>query len=159
MRWYLSLVCISLCTLALAGCGKPLPQAMLDLNSADTVELISLDPNVKPGAKGPEYLQEYKILGTLKISDAAQRKKVVAAVTKSIQESDGSVVECFNPRHAVRFSKAGTGHELVLCFECMRANYFVARNPRGTLPLSKSGETELDQILSEAKVTLAPKGK
>jgi hypothetical protein len=43
---------------------------------------------------------------------------LINALAKGIRESDGRVMNCFNPRHGIRLITGSTTNDLLICFEC-----------------------------------------
>ena len=75
------------------------------LQKAEQFELLSLDPEPVEGAKNTFH--DYKILGRTTIKKASVRKEVVAALLKGMK---GKIepADCFNPRHGIRATHAGS---------------------------------------------------
>jgi hypothetical protein len=142
------------------GPPSPLP------DDPDRLILYSLDgrhpepdedrlAEAKPKA---EYLYHFPVLGKLEVTDARQRREILAAVRRAIRNPDKAAA-CFFPRHAVRAVKGGETVDVVLCFEC--GNYAVYRGGatewQNTSPLGHDGESLFDKILTGAGVPLAKK--
>lgn len=113
---------LALAAMALTGCAakNQMPaEARAILEKADRYELISLDPGAESDEKDKkaDRFHGWKILGQTPIKDAETRKKVLGALLKGIEENDGSVADCFNPRHGLRATHDKKMVELVVCFE------------------------------------------
>jgi hypothetical protein len=159
-------------TVTLAGCasnadapnGNRLPaEASAILDKATEIELLSLDPSVvlndkdgqpapKPGVK---KLHGWDILGQTTIKDAEQRKQVKEALLKGISDSDGTVADCFDPRHGLRASHDGKTVELVICFRCLQLQVYVDGKRSPTVLTTRSPQAVLNALLKKAKIPIA----
>ena len=83
---------------------------------------------------------------------------LVAALKKGVEENDGTVANCFNPRHGIRATHEGNTVELVICFECLSMQAYLGAERSGALTTA-SPERTFDDVLRAAKVPLAPKAK
>lgn len=96
------------------------------LVSADTFELLSIEPNGRDkdefnanGTEDEPRIRGYRIRKTVAVRDAPARQRVVDAIMRSIVTADGTLM-CFMPSHAVRASDEDGGEvELILCFGCL----------------------------------------
>jgi hypothetical protein len=72
-------------------------------------------------------------------------------------EAGGGGALCFDPHHAIRLIVGHTIHDIVICYECGHVYIYSTGIPvRRT---SISGDVAyLDEILTAAKVPLAPRG-
>jgi hypothetical protein len=126
---------------------------------ADAIVVYSLDPsfdNKEPDeSKG---FHGWKILGSTTVKDAKARAKIVAAVAKGLNDSDGTAAKCFNPRHGLRAMVEGKPVDVVICFECLQMQFFAGDAPK-TETTTQSPEKALDEALTAAGVPLAPKKK
>lgn len=97
--------------------SNPLPRtAMAILQNADSIELYSLEPEPMEGEKPEKTLHDRAVLGKVAIDDAGDRAKVVAALKQGIGHGRGA--KCFEPRHAIRASRAGKTVDVLICYEC-----------------------------------------
>ncbi len=126
---------------------------------AEALELYSLDPgedfkepDVKKGFYG------WKILGKTTIKDAKTRKKIIDALYKALDESDGSAAKCFIPRHGVRATVDGKTADVVICFECRQMEFHIGGEMK-TEPTNDSAARVLNEVLTMAGVPLAAKKK
>lgn len=71
-----------------------------------------------------EDLHGYRILGRAQLASASDRNHLLALIEKGIEDSDGTVAACFNPRHGIRIVKGGVVTELVICFECLSLHVY-----------------------------------
>src|SRR5437868_919741 len=79
------------------------------LDTSEQLILFSLEPAPRSpsSADAREKSHEYPILGRAEIKEAKTKAELLAALYKGIEDSDGAVAACFNPRHGIRAS-AGT---------------------------------------------------
>jgi hypothetical protein len=123
------------------------------LEKADTFELYSLDPGPRKVAGG---FHGWKVLGKTPVKDAAARKRILAAVYKGLADSDGTVANCFNPRHGIRATHKGKTVDLVICFECLQVQFHAGKE-QATELTTASPQPTLDKVLKDAGVPLAKK--
>jgi predicted NAD-dependent protein-ADP-ribosyltransferase YbiA (DUF1768 family) len=129
-----------------AAVQGPSAGALNKIALASELTLHSLDP--RGGAKGGFH--GYKILGSLKLGDAA-RPKALAAVAKSIRESKGVQAKCFEPRHGLHAVLAdGSTVDLVICFVCMSLELH-ADNAQQSVTITRAGKDTLNALLDAAK--------
>jgi hypothetical protein len=128
------------------------------LGEAPVLELYSLDP--RPSKEKPaDAFHGFMVLGktTVKADDA--RKALAAAVIKGVADSDGSVADCFEPRHGVRAAYDGKTYDFVICFHCAQIEVFAGDKQLATTPTAATPEPALDKLLKDAGVPLAPKSE
>lgn len=148
----------------LAGCGGtpagglPADPDQLVVYSLDGPAHFKSEGELTPEQAKGEVLHGYPVLGKVDVADPARRREVVAAVAAAVRGA-GTQAKCFNPRHAVRTVAAGVTVDVVICFEC--GNYQGYRNgtraPGPTPGISSAANPLLDQLLTDAGVSLAPK--
>lgn len=146
----------SLLFLSLAACDaevvKKLPAEVRDaLNQPSSFELVSLDP--AKGLKETEEFHGWKELGKTPIEEA-DRAKLVDALLKSVEENDGTVAGCFLPRHGLRITKGNKKIDIVICFQCYSANYYVDGKKGGYFLVTRSPQAAFNQALQDRKVAL-----
>jgi hypothetical protein len=159
-RRFLALLLASAAALPAWGEDKPVVKNFKAVfEKADQIIIYSLDPsfdNKEPDeSKG---FHGWKILGSTTIKDAKARGKIVAAIAKGLDESDGTAAKCFNPRHGLRATVDGKPVDVVICFECLQMQFFAGEAPK-TETTTRSPEKALDEVLTAAGVSLAPKKK
>ena len=144
------LVCV-----ATLGCGDKFPPTTLtSLNQAESFELLSLNP-AHLTEKPENDFHGWEVLGSTKVEDTKDRTKLIAALRKGVNENDGTVAGCFNPRHGIRVTSGGTTTEIVICFECMSAQVYVNGKRQSHFLLTNSPQPTFDAVLKEAGVPLA----
>src|SRR5262245_43298534 len=93
---------------------------------ADGIELLSLHPSemlptaretLNPGGD-PGAFRGWQVLGRLRVEAGAGQRQLLQALEAGVDESDGRVAACFNPRHGIRAVSDGHVLDLVICFEC-----------------------------------------
>lgn len=119
------------------------------LENAEVLEVISIDPNA-PYEEHRDNVCGYRPLGKTRVSDIATRRRIADALYKSVNEGAGSAF-CFDPRHVVRASAAGTSVDFVICFECVTMEV----HPGGQFPISVAAENVLNEILIGAGIPRA----
>ena len=114
------LACLLLLSCSAGSPFAPAVGAVLD--APDAVELLALHPypHLPQGAPAGEEddFHGYRVLGRAALVDAQRVRALVGHVERGIRASDGTVAACFNPRHGLRFEKAGRTIECLICFEC-----------------------------------------
>jgi len=135
--------------------NKMAPDVAAVLEKADEFEVLSLDP-MKLKEKPKDDFHGYKVLGktTVKKDD---KKAILDALHAGLKASDGSVADCFNPRHGLRATHDGKTVDLVICFECLAMQTFVGDKSAGTMPTTAAPQKVFDKVLTDAKVPLAAK--
>ncbi len=91
------------------------------------------------------------MLARVSVKDKETRAAVVAATLKGIQESDGSIARCFEPRHGIRVVHEKKTVELLICFACSQTEVFVDGKGIGTAPTTRSPSATLNKVLPKAK--------
>ena len=159
-QWYA--LFLTLVTAGMIGCGssvgsKTIPaDAKTLLEQAERFELYSLDPDPsKRDESSPNAFQRWKVLGSTTILNADTRKALVTALKKGVEENQGMVAACFNPRHGIRVTKGDKTADFVICFECYRAQvYFEKEKAQGFL-VTRSPEPEFNRVLSTTALVTA----
>ena len=99
----------------------------------DRMTLYALHPYpVENGKLSPQKdrLEKWGILGQADITDSADRKKLIEAVYRGLLAEDAGPASCFNPRHAISFSKGDRRVNLVICFECTWIHVYGGRGAK-----------------------------
>src|SRR5262245_65277714 len=94
------------------------PKARAILEKAEAFELLSLDPSPESERPKEGGYFGWKVLGKTTVKDADTRKRIVEALLKGIESSDGNGARCFDPRHGISAKHEGQTVDLVICFEC-----------------------------------------
>lgn len=140
---------------AVVGCsGDSTP----GLDEPDQLILYSIDGSLfEPGRepKTEEKLHRYPVLGKVEVTDAGKRRELLGALKQGMEESDGRMAACFNPRHAIRVVKDGRTIDYVICFECKQLSIHEGDGKRGK-PVTRSPEALFNKHLTDAGITLAP---
>lgn len=133
------------------------PETRKLLDSADSVELLSLDPKPFPPDAKNRGFHGYKELGRVKLAKKAGREAVLKALYRGIDDSKGLVAGCFNPRHGIRAVSGDKTVDLVICYECLSMQVFV-NGKRAPAALTVRGpEVLFNKVLGDAKVPLPKK--
>lgn len=164
MRKHYVFMVIGLVLLIAAGIGVYLWRSTGGIpDDPDQIILFSIDGmqsgEVNPKRTlqaGQELLFDYPVLGKIEIGDPDLRRKVISAIKADIRSgANGS--KCFWPRHVLRVVKGGKTIDLVICFECHNFELHKNGEPhRGnTPPIGESSKTLLNEILTDAAITIA----
>jgi hypothetical protein len=127
------------------------------LAKADKFELYSLDPD-RGKEKPKDKFHGWKVLGKAALKTAETRKKLIEALRKGVKANDGTVADCFNPRHGIRATHQGKTVDLVICFECYSMIIYEGKKT-ATVLTTGAPQPVFDKVLKEAKVPLPPKAK
>jgi hypothetical protein len=123
------------------------------LEKADSWELYSLDPEQRKDPPKVAF-HEWRVLGKTTVKDADTRKRLLAALEMGAKTNDGTVADCFNPRHGVRVKSGGKTVDLVICFECYKTVIYTGGEKTGGYKTERSPQTALNKVLTDAKVPL-----
>ena len=157
-------LCLALLLLGLGATARAEDQpSSKDLKAlfekAETLELYSLNPGADVKEPDPKKgFHGWKILGKTTIKDSKTRKKIVEALYKGLEASDGTAALCFNPRHGLRATVDGKTADVVICFECLQMQFVVGEASK-TETTTTSPEKLLNEVLMNAGVPLAGKAK
>lgn len=124
------------------------------LDNAEQFELLSLNPDRRAG-KQSDHFHGWNILGRTAVTDVHTRNRLVAAFKKGVEENQGQVARCFNPRHGIRVTRDGKTVDFVICFECLSAQVYVGGKREKGLLTTGSPEATFDDVLRAAKIALA----
>jgi len=89
--------------------------------------------------------------------NAAKSLALLAALRKGIQESDGTVAACFEPRLAIRATQNGHTVDVIICFHCMYIEVVYDEKLIPGYTTTASAEKIFDDVLRDAGIPLAPK--
>ncbi len=93
------------------------------VEGVDRLEIFILDPSSgwddekKRAQEASSRLMRWKIKERVSVTDVREIARLFSGIRRSI-ETGGPIAACFEPRHGVRFTKAGQVVEMALCFEC-----------------------------------------
>ncbi|HEY8665281.1 MAG TPA: hypothetical protein VIL86_01390 [Tepidisphaeraceae bacterium] len=140
---------------------KP-PTELSALDSVDEYELLSLKGNVtiqeEPGPPNPAlsrpHLYGHEILGRTMIADLQTRRQLNGALKAGVRENNGEAAACFNPRHAIRVTRAGVTTEFLICFECSRVEVWRNDKEIAKFLVTASPQPVFDGVLKSAGVPL-----
>ena len=151
-------VLVALILVASTGGGgeKIPPDALAALQEGEKFELYSLHP-AKATEPPPNNFHGWEVLGSTTIEKAEVRGKLITALKKGAEASDGAVAACFNPRHGIRAVHAGKTYDLAICFECLQVAVYVDDKRQAGFLVTDSPQPTFDNVLKDAKVKLAEK--
>ena len=159
-----------LCLLVVAGCSEStktapayvnrIPTAIdIALDQAEEFELFSINSE-----QDYSNLDEQPTLGKTKIENPADRKRLIQAFRKGVEEVKHGQALCFAPRHGIRLKQGDVTLDLLICFECFSVYPLKNRQPMprekgrdSGFAIERSPEQVFDEILTKAGVELAPK--
>jgi len=162
MKTFLSVILLMLCMVARAADDQAkqkneLPASALEiLEGAETLILVSVDFR-KEERDETKFFHGFQTLGEIEVKNAAERKELLAALRKGVEENQDTGAKCFVPRHGIRATFKGKSVDLVICFECMWVYVYESDQKRRILMTSDSPQPVFDKLLKAAKVPLAPK--
>ena len=160
--------------IAISACSTPTPDAsdkvrvklpadaLAALREAPRLSLLSLYPGTREEdeevwaerdyANGPQ-LAGYPVLGEASIR-GEMRGLALQALFDGIDENDGTVAECFEPRHGIRVVHRGRTFSFVICFECLQIQIHESDGPGGAALVSESPRAVFNAILRARGVPL-----
>ena len=121
-------------------------QAKIILENADHLEVLSLDPEPH-SEKSNDAFHGYTVLSRVVVTSSDTRKVLVSAFERAVEENDGRVAACFNPRHGLRASKAAKHEDFVICFECAQVK--AVGDVGGSFLISGSAAPVFDGVLRQ----------
>jgi hypothetical protein len=141
---------------ALTGCGS---KPTSEFGAPEQLTLYSIDgrdsePGQKPQTE--ETFHHYPVLGKVELTDAEQRRELLAALQSGIDSGDRDPRKCFWPRHAIRTVEKSRTREYVICFQC-RQMYIYEDGSESRKPITDQPQPRLNKFLQEAGVPLAPR--
>lgn len=140
-------------TLLLSSCtrSKDIPSAPLAaLQSAETFELLAIDPLLTSVNESATQFHGHDILGHTSVTDPATRTRLVDALRTAARQSDGKVASCFNPRHAIRVTHAGVTTDFLICFECRQVEVFSGSDAPTRFLIDNTAQPTFDAVLKSA---------
>ena len=127
MRSVSHLLVVLIVLMKVVGCGTSVDTKQLE---ADRFTLFSIDGNRYPPdderapAADVERFHGWPVLGKADITDPADRRQLLEAMQKGIDDNDGSVAGCFIPRHAIQIVTGDTTMDYVICFQCLQISTY-----------------------------------
>jgi hypothetical protein len=93
------------------------------LKNAQTFFILSLDPNppereYRVDQDRSDLFHGYVIRERRNVPKGAERKRLLEALYRSIEDSDGGFDLCFRPRHALSIQFGARTTDILVCFEC-----------------------------------------
>lgn len=143
-----------LCSCSRNPMGLPDNPQSTTLYSIDGRDFKEMEKGESP--KTDEQLHGYPVLGKVEITDAGKRRELIAALRDGMNRSDGTMMKCFWPRHAIRFVKDGETQDYVICFQCQQLE-LRSGIAKVVKAITKEPQTVLDKMLTDAGIKLAPK--
>jgi hypothetical protein len=106
----------------LAGCQRPAGDLPIE-----SMTLYSLDGTYAPEVSKPfkgETFHTYPVLGKTEIASPVDRREILAAVQKGIEEGKAITTTCFWPRHGISLLQSGRRVEYLICYQCSQLSKF-----------------------------------
>ena len=134
------------------------PDSLAFLEAAPSWTIYSLDPGreIGPDFSISPAFHGWKILGQTQVN-ATKTPALLAALRKGIQESDGRVAACFNPRLGIQATRNGHTMDFVVCFQCLSMEVFYDSQRNNGYTITESPAKIFDDVLRDAAIPLAPK--
>lgn len=150
-----------LAVVTIAGCSKneAPPTLKSALRNTTSLELHSLDPALKGKEADSGDVTMFQIwndLGFTDVSAPAIRKRLLDSLDAGIADNDGRVAACFEPRHGLRATHDGKVYDVVICFKCYQAKWYIDDVPQKAFLLTAIPRPTFDAILTDASVKLPP---
>jgi hypothetical protein len=141
----------------LFGCGR---EPSFQIQVPDRLTLYSIDGRQddhddKPGPDSGKTFYGYPVLGKVAIDDPKRREALIVAFNRGIARSDGTMANCFWPRHALRLEKDGKVTDYLICFQCLQ---FASYPGQGGGAIDRSPQPTFDDELKRAGIPLASTG-
>lgn len=124
------------------------------LDGADRYELLSLDPRLRVPAT-PDLFHGFRVLGQTVVSDDRTRRELNRALRKGAKSIFANLPRCFNPRHGIRVTRAGTTTDFLICFECEQVQVWSGDQRVAEWMTDSSPQPTFDHVLQQAGVPLA----
>ena len=170
---------VALLAFVLVGCTRPspttsevepfetprLPWVGEMLGPAQSVELFRLDGSVHVGEAEPKEEPKARLAGwdilvaSGPLDDGAREKskKAIQSLLASAENEVGS--RCFQPHHALVAEHDGHRLEVVVCFRCDNAEFWLDGDRKKILGIGTEGREELDGLLAPAPARAERPGK
>ncbi|GAA4467513.1 hypothetical protein [Novipirellula rosea] len=123
------------------------------LRQASSFEVLSLSPEPSGSEQG-DHFYRWPVLGSTRVSNASVRQSLMDALDAGVAENDGQISACFSPRHGIRAIVDGRRYELVICFECLHAHWYIDGKQQRGFMLTSSPQPAFDQVLIDSSVPL-----
>lgn len=149
-------LCLLCTAIALSsGCGSK--SIAPTYEAADQFILYSIDGNdLRFGpSTDAEAFRGVPVLGQTSIEDPKKRAELMTELYAGIDASDGTVVECFIPRHGVHIVQGEQITDYVICFECLQVKIYRGDEESSELT-TDSPRGVFNRYLREAGLPLAP---
>lgn len=133
------------------GVGQVLEHSeALMLYSLDPGNVVSLDARLPADA---ERFHGYVVLGKTRVTSQRIRHFLISRFYQGMAENQTVRNACFEPRHALRVTRAGRTVDVVICFQCLQSQVYAdGRTLRVTT--SNTPRPAFDRVLAAAHVPL-----
>jgi hypothetical protein len=168
VRLFISSLLNVLLLLSASGADQEFTKGQV--NIADAIEknadsksklfLYSLNPHDARFFEGklPEnsktVFHRYPILGRVEILSSQDKTNLLHAFAKGVRESDGTIANCFDPRHGIRVITSMTTNDFVICFECLQVQAY-GFTPSGFFTTTASSGIVFNKLLDKHRIKKA----
>lgn len=135
---------------------RPYSDSSSEWLTAEKFQLISIDGRFDQyEIKASPTFHGYPVLGQVDITDANQRRKIIAAYQEGLR-ARGPSMKCWWPRHGIHIVQTNNNTiECLICFQCRAfGEYHNANFKRGGA--FGGNQDKFDKPLSDAGVPIAP---
>lgn len=135
--------------------NSPLPDTVeAALATGTDFELFSLSPDDQTNRDESDGFHGWEVLGSTPILDQSTRAKLLTAFRAGVEENDGSVAGCFDPRHGIRVKHNDKTFDFVICFTCYSVACYLDGERQKAILITDSPRGVFDGVLKAAKVPL-----
>ena len=101
----------------------------------------------EPVPEGAELLHGWEILQTCPVDPISERRTLLAAFDEGITTSNELLIDCFNPRHAIRLQGDGITIDHLICFQCSNYSTWINGESSGGGSTGQSPRETFDRFL------------
>ena len=100
------------------------------------------------------HFHGWRLFGKTNITDRRTQRKIASAVEKAVENSNGWMATCFNPRHAVEVVAGSKTYLFIICYECYRMEVYCGDSRIATLEINGPSQP-LDEPLQTRHIKQA----
>ena len=149
--------CLLVCIPFVVGCSRNSIPSDLSaaLRNAPVLDLHSLDPAVRDEEPVSSF-HMWKDLGSTDVSATNVRSRLLDSLDAAVTDNDGVVAACFEPRHGLRGVYEGKTYDVIICFKCYQAYWYIDGVKQPAFLLTNIAKETFDTILIDGNVELPP---